>query len=314
LFNQININADGKLKGESKNESFFELQETVGTIVSNLKDTTSKIKSDFNYAYENKYHIKIEFPFQLNQNNNTNSKLLIDNTHFVSSSIPSFSIDVLENKLNNLKRKSGGGITGDSFSVTFRDNADRDYYRFFQLWINSMYATPNWGGDIRLYRYPESYFGKISFFMLHSGGGKNPFGISNNSGGLIGGLNNLANNSAMLPEVYDFREKVYSTVQDGTVDSQNRIMLSQLTEIPYITDTLKTKENTKNNAINHTKNYYITDIISFGRIFPSQLSDIQLNSGSSELQTFDVTFEYTFPVNFSKYNINNGKMEVSFSI
>ena len=269
------------LKGNSKNETIAELQETLTVINNNINNGTANIKKDFNFAYENKYHISIKLPY--NTSNVKTSNILIDNTHFISSSIPSFSVDVLENKLNNLKRKSGGNIVGDSFSITFRDNADRDYYTYFQAWISKMYNTKDWDSNIRLYNYPKSYFGEISFFMLHSGGGNNQI---------------KASSTPIKPTVYDYREKVRWNTEYLSDSDKNSIMQSQLNQIPYITGKITSTHDIKS----WINNYYINNVISFYNIFPSQISDVQLNSGSGELSTFDVSFEYTFPVKFWKWN------------
>lgn len=239
---------------------------------------------DVNFAYENKYSIVVESPFKQTGQNNY---FLIDSIHMVSSSIPSLSVDILENKVNNYRRKSAGNIIGDSFSIQFRDNAKREYYLFFQQWLQQLYSTrtPSWDRKIKLYNYPDDYIGKIRFFMLKSN---------------TDGMSKISNEMNFEEEeVYpEESNEMNFTVQEATDFKSSEVKPNDTTktiplgyELYSSTDTILTETNN-----------YILYVIEFSHIFPSQVGDVILGSTSGELSTFDVTFEYSLPITYYEWD------------
>lgn len=314
------IDKNGKLTStDNKNTIFSNIKNSIESSINVFEENLIKRSDEIlntDFAFENKYNIVLEIPKHKitgtngvspeyvnpgyiadggllgltvlpNPSKDVSNYKLIDNIHFVSSSIPSFSVDVIENRINNLRRKSGGNITGDTFSITFRDNAKREYYLMFQQWLNMMYwkdetkdnytsASNNWGSVIKLHNYPEFYQGKISFILPKSNtmdmgtvGDDKPYGDK-----FINGNTDKTN---ITPQ-NSYHTGIIGTHTENKISGENPIKPS-----------------------NFYEKYYLY-VVTFENVFISGISDIRLESGSSEISTFDVTFDYTFPVKFNKWD------------
>ena len=252
------------------------------------------------FAYENKYMINLNLPITLQEELNTNN--ITDSPYIVSTSIPSISLDSIEAKLNNRIVKSLGSMRHDTFGMSFRDTPNRDYYKMFLNWFNICYYKKGsrWKNNIRLYNYPSEYKTTMKVGLLYN----------------------------HLRQLEDNKEKISEKPYSSGLKLDTNMQWSKISEIDFqlnidgfyekldntITN-VKTSSTTKNEQYKNLQKSGETIeendtvrqfpiIIEFTHLYPTNIGDLQMQSTSTELLTFDVTFEYSNPIKYWIINLD----------
>jgi hypothetical protein len=189
----------------------------------------------------------------------------------------------------------------DTFGMSFRDTPNRDYYKMFLSWFNLCYYKKgsNWKNNIRLYNYPSEYkttmkIGLVYNYLInHSESDEISNEYSNGprldyilkKEGTIGEIDKYIKKEG-------FYEKLNPTIEN--VKKSSTTKNKQYEKLQKSGETIESNETVRQFPI----------IIEFTHLYPTNIGDLQMQSTSTELLTFDVTFEYSNPIKYWIINLD----------